>query len=620
VCGIAGWAGPDGGTQEVLRAMTDCLIHRGPDEDGYYFGPEAALGMRRLSIIDVKGGHQPVWSEDKKIVAIFNGEIYNFRELFDFLETKGHTLRSKSDSEVIPHLYEEFGPDFVTRLRGMFAIALFDSRSNTLFLARDRAGKKPLYYACIGKNLFFGSEAKALLANPRVPREPNLSAIDVFLAYAYVPHPMSAFAGINKLPPAHYLTFNQNQITLTRYWQLDYTPKAISEKQTLAELPDLLQEAVNIRMISERPLGAFLSGGVDSSLVTALMTKVSTQQVKTYSIGFDDPRYDERQWSRKVARHLDTDHTELVVKPDVVDVVHKLTDYFDEPFADSSAIPSYYVAKMAREHVVVVLNGDGGDESFGGYPRYALATAFQQFSGLHSLLRLGRPFIGLAAKALNQRRLKRLNEVLVNAPKSLVDSYRFPMTYATLAERESLWQERLKNQIDIPFPITLFENWWAVNPTVLGAQTMLSVDVESYLPGDLLPKVDITTMSQSLEARSPLLDQKVMEYAAHLPYDLKVKGMQTKIILKQVARKFLPNEVIDRPKMGFGIPRAEWLRGPLQELVNDSLLAPDAVTGSWFDRNMVQSIVRGHMAGTDKDLLLWPLLTLELWGRRWLRA
>jgi len=213
-----------------------------------------------------------------------------------------------------------------------------------------------------------------------------------------------------------------------------------------------------------------------------------------------------------------------------------------------------------------------------------------------------------------------LNEVLVNAPKSLVDSYRFPMTYATLAERESLWQERLKNQIDITFPITLFENWWAVNPTVLGAQTMLSVDVESYLPGDLLPKVDITTMSQSLEARSPLLDQKVMEYAAHLPYDLKVKGMQTKIILKQVARKFLPNEVIDRPKMGFGIPRAEWLRGPLQELVNDSLLAPDAVTGSWFDRNMVQSIVRGHMAGTDKDLLLWPLLTLELWGRRWLRA
>ena len=599
--------------------MTNSLIHRGPDEDGYYFGPQAALGMRRLSIIDVKGGHQPVWSEDEKIVAIFNGEIYNFRELFDFLKAKGHNLKSKSDSEVIPHLYEEFGPNFVTKLRGMFAIALFDLHSNSLMLARDRAGKKPLYYSCVGKNLFFGSEAKGLLANPKVPRKPDLGAIDVFLAYAYVPHPMSAFAGVNKLPPAHYLTFHEGEVSLTRYWQLDYSPKPISEKQALAELPDLLQDAVNIRMISERPLGAFLSGGVDSSLVTALMTKSSTQRVKTYSIGFDDPRYDERQWSRKVAQHLNTDHTELVVKPDVVDVVHKLTDFFDEPFADSSAIPSYYVAKMAREHVVVVLNGDGGDESFGGYPRYALATAFQQFSGLHSLLKLGRPIIGLAAKALNQRRLKRLNEVLSNSPKSLVDSYRFPMTYATLAERNSLWQPELKNTIDTTFPVTLFENWWDANPTVSGSQTMLSVDVESYLPGDLLPKVDITTMSQSLEARSPLLDQKVMEYAAHLPYELKVKGMQTKIILKQVARKYLPYGIIDRPKMGFGIPRAEWLRGPLQDLVNDSLLASDSVSSSWFQPNMVQSIVRGHMAGTDKDLLLWPLLTLELWGRKWLR-
>jgi asparagine synthase (glutamine-hydrolysing) len=448
----------------------------------------------------------------------------------------------------------------------------------------------------------------------------NLQAIDVFLAYAYVPHPLSAFDGINKLPPAHYLTFRQGQVSLSRYWQLDYTPRPISEAQALAELPEILQEAVNLRMISERPLGAFLSGGVDSSLVTALMTKVSTQQVKTYSIGFEDPRYDERKWSQKVAAHLGTDHTELVVKPDVVDVVHKLTDYFDEPFADSSAIPSYYVAKMAREHVVVVLNGDGGDEAFGGYPRYALAAAFQQFAGLHSVLKIGRPLIGLAARSLNQRRLKRLNEVLANSPQSLIDSYRFPMTYATLTERNELWQQGIRNKIDTTHPITIFENWWSLNPTVAGPQTMLSVDVESYLPGDLLPKVDITTMSQSLEARSPLLDQKVMEYAAHLPYALKVKGMNTKIILKQVARKFLPNDVIDRPKMGFGIPRAEWLRGPLADLVNDSLLASDSYTSAWFNRDQVQSIIKGHMSGTDKDLLLWPLLTLELWARRWLRT
>jgi asparagine synthase (glutamine-hydrolysing) len=317
---------------------------------------------------------------------------------------------------------------------------------------------------------------------------------------------------------------------------------------------------------------------------------------------------------------LGTDHTELVVKPDVVDVVHKLTDYFDEPFADSSAIPSYYVAKMAREHVVVVLNGDGGDESFGGYPRYALAAAFQQFAGLHSVLRVGRPLIGLAARLLNQRRLKRLNEVLANSPKSLIDSYRFPMTYATLTERNELWQQGIRNKIDTTHPITIFENWWSLNPTVAGPQTMLSVDVESYLPGDLLPKVDITTMSQSLEARSPLLDQKVMEYAAHLPYALKVKGMNTKVILKQVARKFLPNDVIDRPKMGFGIPRAEWLRVPLADVLNYSLLASDSYTSAWFNRDQVQSIIKGHMSGTDKDLLLWPLLTLELWARRWLRT
>lgn len=575
--------------------------------------------MRRLSIIDVSGGHQPVWSEDEQIVAVFNGEIYNFSELFTYLESKGHKLRSRSDSEVIPHLYEELGPTFVTKLRGMFAIALFDLRERKLILARDRAGKKPLYYALLPKGLIFGSEAKAILANPQISPQVDLSAIDTFLAYAYVPHPMTAFRGINKLPPAHYLTFQHGEAKLERYWQLDYTEKPITKSQALAELPEILQDAVNVRMISERPLGAFLSGGVDSSLVTALMTQVNTQQVKTFSIGFDDPRYDERKWSQKVALHLGTDHTELIVEPDVVDVVHKLSDFFDEPFADSSAIPSYYVAKMAREHVVVVLNGDGGDESFGGYPRYALSAAFQTWSGLHRLMRLGRPVLGLVGRALNHRRLQRLSEVLSHEPRSLVDSYRFPMTYATLTQREQLWRDEYADQLDVNQPIESFEHWWHENKTVTGPQTMLSVDVESYLPGDLLPKVDITTMSQSLEARSPLLDQNVMEYAAALPYSMKVKGMQTKIILKDVARKYLPADVIDRPKMGFGIPRAEWLRGPLADLVKDSLTGNDSYARTWFNSKMIDNLIKDHVSGADRDLLLWPLLTLELWARKWLR-
>jgi len=620
MCGITGWAGQTGASQQTLKAMTDCLFHRGPDEDGYFYSPSAALGMRRLSIIDVSEGHQPVWSEDENVVAVFNGEIYNFRELFDFLEVKGHKLRSRADSEVIPHLYEEFGPSFVTKLRGMFAIALFDQRQEKLVLARDRAGKKPLYYTSQYQDLIFGSEIKAILAHPGVQPRVDLNAIDTFLAYAYVPHPMSAFEGIKKLPPAHYLTHQRGKTEITRYWQLDYTPRPITKSQALTELPELLQDAVNVRMISERPLGAFLSGGVDSSLVTALMTRATSQPVKTYSIGFEDPRFDESQWSRKVAEHLGTDHTELVVQPDVVDVIHKLTDYFDEPFADSSAIPSYYVAKMAREHVVVVLNGDGGDESFGGYPRYAIASAFQTWSGLHRLMRLGRPLFSLAGRTFNHRRLQRLAEVLSQEPRSLIDSYRFPMTYATLSQRESLWRPEFAHQIDINRPIELFEQWWGENPTVAGPQTMLSVDVESYLPGDLLPKVDITTMSQSLEARSPLLDQEVMEYAARLPYQMKVKGMRTKIILKDVARRYLPSDVIDRPKMGFGIPRAEWLRGPLADLVHESLSANDSYVRTWFNPPVVDAIISDHMSGADRDLLLWPLLTLELWARKWLKS
>lgn len=620
MCGITGWVGDLEGTQQTLKAMTDRLIHRGPDEDGYFYSPGAALGMRRLSIIDVSEGHQPVWSEEDDVVAIFNGEIYNFPELFAFLESRGHKLRSRSDSEVIPHLYQEFGPGFVTKLRGMFAIALYDQREQQLVLARDRAGKKPLYYAQLPKGIVFGSEAKSILANPHVKPMVNLKAIDTFLAYAYVPHPMSAFDGIKKLPPAHYLTFKDGKIEIARYWQLDYAEKSVSRQQVLVELPEILQDAVNVRMISERPLGAFLSGGVDSSLVTALMTRATSHKVKTYSIGFDDPRYDERKWSQKVASHLGTEHTELIVQPDVVDVVHKLTDFFDEPFADSSAIPSYYVAKMAREHVVVVLNGDGGDESFGGYPRYALTSAFQTWSGLHQLMRIGRPIFSLAGRALKNRRLNRLAEVLSHEPQSLVDSYRFPMTYATLEERKALWRQEYAASLDLNDPLRMFEQWWFENKTVSGPQTMLSVDVESYLPGDLLPKVDITTMSQSLEARSPLLDQHVMEYAAGLPYAMKVKGMQTKIILKDVARQYLPDDIIDRPKMGFGIPRAEWLRGPLAELVHDSLTAPDSYTRMWFNPTMVDQIVKAHMGGSDRDLLLWPLLTLELWARKWLKS
>lgn len=600
--------------------MTNQLFHRGPDEDGYFYSPKGSLGMRRLSIIDVSDGHQPVYSEDESIVAVFNGEIYNFLDLFKSLDGKGHKLRSKSDSEVIPHLYEEFGDDFVKHLRGMFAIAIYDQKRDRLLLARDRAGKKPLYYSTTSNGLVFGSEIKALLANPAVKRTVDLKAIDTFLAYAYVPHPMSAFREIKKLPPAHILTFEKGKERLSRYWQLDYTPKSIDKQQALAELPEILQDAVNVRMISERPLGAFLSGGVDSSLVTALMTRSSTQTVKTYSIGFDDPRYDERRWSQKVATHLGTDHTELIVKPDVVDVVHQLTEFFDEPFADSSAIPSYYVAKMAREHVVVVLNGDGGDESFGGYPRYALTSAFQKWSSLYRTLRFTRPIISRAANLANHRRLKRLAEVLAHQPGTLIDSYRFPMTYATLDQRQRLWKPNLQDEIDLDYPIRLFERWWHENPTVNGSQTMLSVDVESYLPGDLLPKVDITTMSQSLEARSPLLDQYVMEYAAALPYEMKVKGMNTKILLKDVARNYLPADVIDRPKMGFGIPRAEWLRGPLANLVNDSLLGSDSFARLWFDIHVVEGIIRSHMSGEEKDLQLWPLLTLELWARRWLRA
>ncbi|NWF24844.1 asparagine synthase (glutamine-hydrolyzing) [Streptomyces sp. PKU-EA00015] len=603
---------------EQVRAMCRVIAHRGPDGEGYHVDDRAALGMVRLAIIDVAGGDQPVYNENRTVAAVFNGEIYNFRELRAQLTARGHRFTTDGDTEVLVHLYEEYGEDLVGHLRGMFTFAVWDTARRRLLLARDRVGKKPLYYRQAGSSLAFASELKALVADPSVPREVDPVALHHYLTYQYVPAPWSIYRGIRKVPPGHLLVWEDGEARLRRYWKLDFTPRPVDSEEEAAEhVRHLLLDATRVRMVSERPLGAFLSGGIDSSSVVAAMARLSDRPVKTFCIGFDDQRYDERAYAASVARRYGTDHHEFVVAgSSALDVLPRVTRQFDEPFADSSSIPSFFVAELSRRHVTVVLNGDGGDECFGGYRRYAFMQKLgrvQPPAQLRGMFRrIGSSLEEQSGRGTRLHTGGRILRLLGEAPQR---RYASLMAYFHNDEKAALYSQAMREQVAGVDSYALIDRAYEESCAGDDVSRFMDVDVNTYLPGDLLVKVDITTMAHSLEARSPFLDHNVMEWAAGLPARWKVDGQETKTLLRKAVAPWLPTELLSRPKAGFGVPLAEWLRGDLWTLANDLLSDHTARSRGLFRPEEVRRLLDAHRDGRNHSSRLWALLQFELWHR-----
>jgi asparagine synthase (glutamine-hydrolysing) len=619
VCGIAGLATQDGCRPDDpirVAGMLRSLAHRGPDDQHEEADRRAVIGSRRLSIIDLDTGRQPLTNEDDTIVASQNGEIYNYVELRDELQRRGHTFRTHGDTEVIVHAYEEYGDDFVDHLRGMFAIAIWDRRRQRLVLARDRLGKKPIYWRLADGRLTYGSELKALLAADDGPREVDGTSLALYLQYQYVPAPRSILVGIQKLPPASILTWDGDPPVIRRYWNLAYLPKSTrSEEEDRERCEELIREAVRLRLRSDVPVGVFLSGGMDSSVVTAMMAGLSDRPVRTFSIGFDERAFDELPYARAVARHFGADHTEEIVTLDAMRLLPALATHFDEPFGDSSAIPTMQVAQLAATQLKVVLTGDGGDEAFGGYLRYRFQAA------MGALAHVPRPVQRLlAASAQTVLSRTRANPLLRRRAESwrrLIDldpneRYVTLMTIHQEEEREALLGRR------VPTDDYLIEIL-GQDPGAIGLDRLLRADTLTYLPEDLLVKVDRATMASSLEARAPLLDHVLIEFAATLPTDRKVRYRESKRVLRQVARRLMPAELVDRPKMGFGVPIGTWFRGALGEHYRDVVLSADSRSRDYLDIDVAARLLAEHQAGSrDHGHRLWVLLVFELWLRRWL--
>ncbi len=634
MCGIAGIVDLSGnGVQpNLLQRICSRLRHRGPDEEGLFVDSFVGLGQCRLSIIDLSTGKQPMTNEDGTVWVTFNGEIYNFLEIRKKLEDQGHCFTTHSDTEVIVHAYEQFGAGCLQQFRGMFAFAIWDRTQQTLLLARDRVGKKPLFYARTSNQLIFASELQALVEHPEISREPNLAAIDEYLTYGYIPSPRTVYNAVSKLPPAHYLMCRLNSqgggfadFRVERYWNLDYCPKRyLSEEEAAEELLEELTEAVRLRMIADVPLGALLSGGIDSSLVVALMSQLSSRPVKTFSIGFEEQGFNELPFARNVAQRYGTEHHELVVRPNALEVLPTLVRHYGEPFADSSAVPSYYVAKMARQQVKVVLNGDGGDESFAGYERYYASTLAERFHHLPSLV--SRAASGLAELLIpdslpRRSRLRRVKRFLQAVSLPTAQRYLRWVGYFTAIQKANLFTPEMSQAV-----AGHDGEAWLLHEFDTVAQNggdnldmLLALDVRSYLPYDLLVKMDIASMACSLEARSPLLDHKVMEFAAQLPSGLKMRGTTLKFLLKKIAGRLLPAENLNRRKMGFGVPVGDWMRGELRPFLEDQLLSPQARIRTYFKVDPICQLVQEHGSGRqDHSFQLWSLLCLELWHREFL--
>jgi asparagine synthase (glutamine-hydrolysing) len=622
MCGIAGIVRADGAPvdRQLLERMNEAIRHRGPDDDGFYFGDGVGLAMRRLAIIDVATGQQPIHSRDRTKWLVFNGEIYNYLELRQQLEKLGHDFYTKSDTEAVIAAYEQYGTDCVKHLRGMFAFAIWDESDKSLFLARDRVGKKPLLYAQTPGQLLFASEFSALVQHPDVSRDVDYEAIHHYLSFISVPAPLTAYRSIRKLEPGHWLLWRNGEIKTERYWQLDFSNKlSLAEEEIGEQAIELLREAVRIRLMSEVPLGAFLSGGIDSSAVVALMAEESSTAVKTFSIGFEEQDFSELHHARRVARHIGADHHEFVVRPDAMEILPMLVEHYGEPFADSSAIPSYYVSRETRRYVTVALNGDGGDECFAGYERYAAMKLAQTYAALP-----GKSLVTSVAAALPEMKsranpIRKVQRFVAAASLPPLERYLRWMSAFDEQAKRNLYSESFKAETARFSTASILAPWFAkVNGSGIVDAALLT-DTMTYLPNDLLVKMDIASMSVSLEARSPFLDHKLMEFAASIPEKMKLRRLTTKLLLKRVLKKIVPEENLTRRKMGFGVPIGHWFRGQMQPFLRETLLSEKGVNRGLFNSKRVRGIIEEHVNHkSDHSHRLWTLLMLELWFQRFI--
>ena len=613
MCGITGGIGPSAPSKQLLDAQLKSLEHRGPDDSGTYINNGIGLGMGRLAIVEIAAGKQPASDASEQIHMVFNGEIYNYRELRHELEQSGIYCRTSSESEVIINLYLQFGLDFISKLNGMFAIAIHDARDNSLHLIRDRMGKKPLWISQLNDGtLFFASEVRALML-ARPDRTLRTDMIAEVMQYGYINAPHSAFNEISQVPPASLLTWREGKTTTSTYWSPDFETKiSISYEDALETTKKLIEESVSRRLVSERPLGSFLSGGYDSTIVTAYMAKLMSENVQTYSIGFHSAQFNEAHHAKQVATYLGTNHHEEILSPDPALVVEKISHVLDQPFADSSIVPTYLLAKFARESLVVALSGDGGDEIFGGYDRYLAAPILQSLNPILGFVKFGSNLINMSPLG-SKRKVARVGTQLKAMP-TLAERY---FSIQSLTQKNTL-QSLLKGSIYTESISNEFCKHFNEGRMLSKLDQLVRSDLAYYLPGDILTKIDMATMANSLELRSPMLDVNVVEWGLSLPRKYRIMGFETKHILKDVARSLVPANLIDRPKMGFGIPRAEWLRTGMKAMVIDTLTDTTASQRGWFNTNEVKKVIDTHMAGEDKDNLIWPMLMLELWARTWL--
>ncbi len=626
MCGIVGSVNANSRqvSREIVEKMNRCITHRGPDEDGFFIKENVGLAMRRLAIIDLKGGQQPIFNEDHTKAIVFNGEIYNFQEIKQDLEKRGHKFYTNCDTETIVHLYDEYGADCVHHLRGMFAFAIWDETDKSLFIARDRLGKKPLLYSHQPNgDLIFGSEFTALLAHPAISREVDMEAIDAYLSFLCVPAPLTAYKHIRKLEPANWMRWKNGEIETKRYWSPDFSKKIkITEEEAIEETTRILRESTKLRLISEVPLGAFLSGGVDSSMIVALMAQESSQPVKTFSIGFEDQDFSELKYAKIVAEHVGAEYNEFIVKPDALEVLPTLVEHYGEPYADSSAIPTYYVSKETRKHVTVALNGDGGDESFAGYERYAAMRLAEKYYEIPEFLR--KNFVENAVELIPTSEIKRsrardLKRFVKAASLPKVERYFRWVSAIDRKSKAELYTEDFARQTDVYDSADFIGKWFAKSDGSGILDATLFTDQMTYLPNDLLVKVDIASMANSLEARSPFLDHKVIEFAASLPESLKMKRTETKSLLKKAAARLVPPEVIYRRKMGFGVPIGNWFRGEMKDFVRDVLLSEKSLNRGIAKREVVEKYVNEHInAERDYTFQIWTLMMMELWFQRFI--
>ena len=625
MCGIVGIVRNDHSDvdQALVQRMCAAIRHRGPDDDGFYFMGPVGFGMRRLSIIDVKGGAQPIHNQDRTAWIVFNGEIYNYRQLRAQLEKLGHAFYTNSDTEAIVHAYDQYGADCAKHLRGMFAFAIWDERTQELFLARDRVGKKPILYAQVNGQLVFGSEFSALLQHPDISKDIDVEALNQYLSFMCVPAPLTAYRAIRKLEPGHSLRYRKGEIKIERYWQPDFSQKLdISEQEAGERAIEILRDAVKVRLMSEVPLGAFLSGGIDSSAVVALMSQESSAPVKTFSIGFEEQDFSELHHARRVAEHVGANHHEFIVRPDALEVLPILVEHYGEPYADSSAVPTYYVARETRKHVTVALNGDGGDESFAGYERYAAMRLAEQYHRIPAVLRdnVMRQAIELMPSSETKRsRVRDVKRFVEAASLPKAERYLRWVSVFDSQAKQDLYTENFKRETRADSAAGIIDPWFARANGSGIVDAALLTDIMTYLPNDLLVKVDIATMANSLEARSPFLDHHVIEFAASLPEKYKLRGLTTKYLLKRVLKKLLPAENLGRRKMGFGVPIGHWFRGKLEPFLRETILSESALKRGLFKPEAVKRLVELHTRSErDFSHQLWTLLMLELWFQRFI--